>query len=75
MARDCEDKHLQVVRTALDNFAHGRREFALQQLEALVGYGPGCSQAMRFWEHIMEKYMAFHEDCRGKHVDSTTQAR
>ena len=39
-----------VVRSALMNFAHGRRVFALQQLEALVGEGPWCSETMAWIE-------------------------
>lgn len=50
--------------------------FALQQLEALVGYGSGCSEYMAFWENTLDKYMTLYDECRGKlHVDSSAQTR
>lgn len=36
------------------NFGHGRRVFALQQLEALVGFGPDCSTYMEYLEDKIE---------------------
>ena len=39
----------EVVRNALENYAHGRRAFALQQLETLVGEHGYASDAEKWW--------------------------
>lgn len=47
----------QIVESALANFSHGRRVFALQQLEALVQWehAPAASESMAYLERKIEE--------------------
>lgn len=45
---------LQVVRNALDNFSHGRRIFAMQQLEALTDFDAGLNIPPSLWVEWLE---------------------
>lgn len=62
--KDMDQETASLLKNVLDNFSHGRRVFALEQLEAAVGHHDAASQSMKFFEHRLDTLTWKLEDAK-----------